>query len=452
MSSNSLRRQLAHGGVLALTVRVSSAIASYLMYVVLARILGPESFGLYGFAFSIATFGAIVAGLGLPVLVLKYIPIYQHERSMLLRDGLVRDGRLVTLCAGIICALVIAGTNRLWPFFGTSSGTAGSGYVFWTLALMIGIALANYHANVLRGFSKILAAMAPYDVLWRIGVIIAFLWLSKAGIGMTAADALEISVLVLFGALAIQTFADPSIHPKQYVRFGLRTNWRLWKRESTGLWGVAVTQAAGTNLSVVVLGLVLAPEQTGPFFAALKTSSLLALPLVAGNLVAAPYISRYYEAGDISNVQLITNSIVVGLTVPVVIGFSTIVLFGDVVLSLFGDGFAVASPALVLMSFGTLINALCGPTAVVLNMTGHQRENFTIMLVTQLVSLAILPIATLLFGMLGAAATVAMGMASWNIWIWWWSKKNLSIDPTILAILGKFVRAIRKPSPDDVRR
>jgi hypothetical protein len=66
------------------------------------------------------------------------------------------------------------------------------------------------------------------------------------------------------------------------------------------------------------------------------------------------------------------------------------------------------------------------------------------MLVTQAVSLSIQPVAAIYFGMEGAAATVAAGMVSWNFWVWWWCRKNLSIDPTIYGTAEWFIGRTRR--------
>lgn len=216
---------------------------------------------------------------------------------------------------------------------------------------------------------------------------------------------------------------------------GLETDRGRWARESVGLWAVTILRAAGPNLSVVIVGLMLPPEQTGMFFAALKTATLLSLPLVAGGIVGAPLISRHYGAGQIDEVQKILSYMVIGITIPVLAGLLLIVLFGDWILGFFGPDFIAAHSVMTLIAVGMLVGALSGPTGIIMNMTGHHKQYLEIMIVTQVVALAILPFATYFFGMMGAAAAIVAGMVSWNIWVWRWSRKNISIDPTIYGVV-----------------
>lgn len=428
---NALAARLARGGAVALAIRLTSVALSYLMFVVLARHMSGDDFGRFGIAFSLATFVAVVAVVGQPLLVLRFIPAYQHEERPLLLEGLIRDSRITVLLGALACALLMLLGSFVWSRFANTNGT----YLLWVTLLMVVMAIARHQAYTLRAFGNIALALAPRDIIWRIAVIVCALYVTRDATTISASYAINICSLALIAILAIQMFAHPATRPGMLVKSGLETDRKLWASESRGLWAVTIVQAAGLNLSVVVLGLTLSPELTGSFFAALKTAALLKLPLVAGTIVGAPLIARYYHAGQIRDVQMISSYLVIGITVPVLIGFILILIFGERILGFFGPEFVAAQWAMVLIAFGTLINALSGPTAFIMNMTGHHRQFLIIMTVTQVIALAILPVAAFYFDMLGAAATVAAGMISWNIWVWRWSRKNLSIDPTFYGVL-----------------
>lgn len=426
-----LGARLARGGTAALAIRLAGVALSYLMFVVLARHMTEDDFGRFGFAFSLATFIAVIAALGQPLLVLRFVPTYKHEDLPLLLNGLVRDSRLALLAGALASAILMLLGIRIWSDL---AGT-NAAYLMWSVPLMFGMAVAQHQAFLLRAFGDIFVAMSPRDIFWRIAVIAAVLLAAQRGEKITALHAINICSVILVSILAVQMFAHRATRPGTRFLRNFETDRGLWLRESKGLWAVTAVQAAGPNLSVVVLGLILLPEQTGPFFAAMKTATLLTLPLAAGVIVGAPLISRYYHAGETRKVQLVSSYLVLGITAPVLVGFVLILIFGKKILGVFGPDFVVAHAALLLISFGTLVNALSGPTTFIMNMTGHHNHFLFIMTVTQLTSLMLLPIATYLFGILGAAAIVAAGMISWNIWVWRWSRKNLSVDPTIFGVV-----------------
>lgn len=426
-----LGARLARGGITALAIRMSSVGFSYLMFVVIARHMSKDGFGQFGFAFSFATFVAVIAVLGQPILVLRFIPAYQHEGRTSLLDGLIRDSRIAVLSGSLICALATISGSLIWKQF---TGV-DSWYLIWAALLMVAMAVSRHQAYMMRAFGNIALAMAPRDVIWRVVVIVCILFLARDQTTVSASYGINICSLTLLVIFLVQAISDPATRPFKAVRAKRESDRGLWSRESLGIWPVTIVQAAGPNVSVVVLGLSLSPEATGPFFAALKTAMLLTLPLAAGAIVGAPLISQYYGAGQLDQVQKVSRYLVIGITAPVFIGLLIVLLFGDRILGFFGPDFTSAKLSMTLIAIGALVNALSGPTGFIMNMTGHHRQFLAIMAVTQAVSLTIQPIAAWYFGMVGAAAAVALGMISWNVWVWRWSRRNLSIDPTFYAIV-----------------
>jgi O-antigen/teichoic acid export membrane protein len=429
-SGDALSARLARGGAVALIVRLLSVALSYFMFVVLARHMTEDDFGRFGFAFSFATFVAVVAAFGQPMLMLRLIPTYQDNSASSLLNGLVRESRIILLIGIFASALLMLIGSFIWARVTETDPD----YLLWSVILMAGMAVAQHQAFVLRAFGKIVLAMTPRDIFWRIAVIVIIVFVAEAQAPVSASRAVNICSFSLLMILAIQVLAHSETHPGVKVQKDVKADRSLWAKGSAGLWAVTIVQASGPNLSVVVLGLILSPEEIGPFFAALKTATILALPLAAGVIVAAPLISRHYHAGQIREVQLISSYLVIGATAPVLIGFVLVVLFGNQILGLFGPDFVSARSALILVAFGTLVNALSGPTAFIMNMTGHHRQFLVIMCITQFLTLMILPIAAYYYGTGGAGATVAGGMILWNVWVWQWSRKNILVDPTLYGV------------------
>jgi O-antigen/teichoic acid export membrane protein len=434
---NGLGARLARGGSTALVIRVSSVGASYLMFVVLARNMSADDYGKFAFVFSLATLVAVIAVLGQPMLMLRLIPAYQQDDNTPLLKGLIRDSRLVVLLGSIALAALIYLGALIWSHVEGADTT----YLMWAGPLVIAMAVARHQAYMMRGFGNIVLALAPRDVLWRVSVIVCTLIAARGQVSLSATYAINICSFTLIAIWVAQMFGHPSMRPATLFESGLETDRSLWTKESVGLWAVSILQSTGPNLTVVIVGFMLASNDTALFFAALKTATLLKLPLAAGGVVAAPLISRHYRAGQISDVQKISNYLVIGITVPVLLGLLLLVFFGEWILGFFGPEFVSAQPVMILIAMGTLVNALSGPTGIIMNMTGHHRQYLFIMAVTQAISLSLLPFALHYFGMMGAAAMLVAGMISWNVWVWLWSRKNLSIDPTIYGVFEWIMRA-----------
>lgn len=428
--------RIARGGALAFGIRMLSVALSYYMFVMLARHMGNREFGEFGYSFSLATFIAVVAALGQPMLVLRFVPKYLHESHNLLLEALVRFSRNSTILGSTVCVgLMVAGTFVLAKF-----SIVSGAYLYWTALLMFAMTVARQQAYAIRAFGDIAFALLPRDIFWRVAVIVCVLVIAQRDPSLSTSEAVVICTATLLILYLLQMYLHGSTRPVWKARSEAAAERGTWIGESTGLWLVSMVQAAIPNLSVVILGLALTPGETGPFFAAMKTATLLKLPLAAGAIVGAPLIARYFSAGQINQVQEVSSYLIIGITAPVLIGFVAIVLYHDEILGFFSPEFVSASSALLLIAAGTLVNALSGPTAFIMNMTGHHRQYLLIMVVTQAIALAILPLAAAKLGMVGAAWAVVLGMVSWNVWVWQWSRRNLRIDPTIFGALRLFAR------------
>lgn len=404
------------------------------MFVVLAREMAVEAFGQFGFAFSLATFVAICATLGQPVLVLRQVPVYQNTAQVELERGLVRDSWITVVIGGSVCAGLILIGSEIWGIIENRDVS----FLSWTAFLTMAMAVARHQAFTLRAYDSIGLALVPRDIIWRLAVIFC-VWLFAGSDSLSSSRALLFCTVTLTVILIGQMFSHRSIAPSTLLSSNVETDRKYWATESAGLWAATMAQAAGPNLSVVILGFVLTPEETGPFFAALKTAMLLTLPMTAGAMVGSPLISRYYHAGEIQDLQKILSFLVLGVATPVFIGLGLIVLFGDHVLALLSPDFVTAKSVLIVLATGTFLTSLSGPAAYIMHMTGNHRVYLMIMIVTQISSLMLLPPATNYFGVMGAAAVVAIGMLSWNVWVWLWSRKNLGLDPTLFGVMEQVI-------------
>ncbi|WP_210272593.1 lipopolysaccharide biosynthesis protein [Chthonobacter rhizosphaerae] len=428
-----LSRRLMKGGLAALVIKVGSAGLSFLMLLVLARAMSADDFGRFGFGFSLATLLAAVGSLGQRTLVLRFAPVYDHDGATAKLTGVVRDGyRLVALGCGL-CATATVLVALILP------GLEPRGYLVAAglFALMLGF--AEYQAHVLRAVGGMVLALAPNDILWRASVVVAALG-SAAGVMpmLDAAGGLFLIGGILAAILVGQAFAHPVTRPTTLLtRPADMSDRPSWRQAMWGLWASGVVTMAAPNLAVVVLGLILSPEQTGPFFAALRVSMLLNLFLIASNMIAAPMISRSHHRGGEGELQRLCTRIVIGLALPTGVLFALILLAGDHVLALFGEGYGSAYWPLVLLSAGYLVNALSGSSSQLLQMTGDERHFLRIVTIVNGVSIAALAPLGLALGPIGAALALTFSQSAWNVACVVRAKARLKVDPSILSLAAR---------------
>jgi O-antigen/teichoic acid export membrane protein len=109
-------------------------------------------------------------------------------------------------------------------------------------------------------------------------------------------------------------------------------------------------------------------------------------------------------------------------------------VFGKELLNLFGDDFVVAYPILVILIVGQLANAMTGPVALLLNMTGHQTDAARILGAGVILNVTLNALLIPAYGPTGAAlaGTVTMVLLNTNMAIAVWHRLRI-VSVALLA-------------------
>lgn len=421
--------RLARGGLAALIIKVGGAGLSFLMFLMLARAMSVEEYGRFGFAFSLATLLAVVGSFGFGPLVMRYAPAYDADGETERQRGVIRYGYIVTgLGCGALGLAVVVGTALMptvdRPYYLMAAGA-------FTLVL----GLAEYQAQIMRAITGITLSLVPRDIIWRL-LVVAGCGLVMLGVvpDFTAGTAVALVTATLLVVILGQALGHPMTRPGALVSGTAIFEGTKWWGTAWGLWGTMVVRMAAPNLAVILVGLILSPFATGPFFAALRTAMLLNLFLMSSGMVIAPAIARHFHRGEIESVRKLCLMTVAAVAIPTLTVFIGFVFFGRQILALFGEGFESGYAALLILSAGNLVNALSGPTAEIMEMTGAERPYLRIIVGTNILALILIASLTPALGVIGAALGVAFGMSAWNIRCILYARKKLDIDPSILSI------------------
>jgi O-antigen/teichoic acid export membrane protein len=462
----SLRARLLRGGLGSLAIKLGSVGLQFSVAVQLARVLGPDGYGVYALVFAIVTVLAVPTQLGLPQLVVRETARAQAGGHWGRLRGLWRWSNLVVWASSGTIALV--GLAAVWTFYEHISQpiihTLIAGFVLVPL-----IALGNLRGAALRGLRHVVAGLLPEQIL-RPGVLVLLVFAALAlfptqpltppaamalhalaGAFAFAASAALLGLLrprplarrprmeyaLAFIALALYpvqplTPVVPALHILAFatgaglvylVRSRPRTQLPQPAYETRAWLGsiipLALTAGLGvinTQADILVLGLFRPSDDVGVYKVAVQAAMLIPFGLQAVNMVIMPYVARLHAEGDQRRLQrLVTQSArsILALALPLVLAF---VFFGDAILALaFGPEYTRGHTALMLLSLGQLVNAGMGSVNVLLNMTGHERDTLRGVAVAALANLILNFVLIPPFGLVGAAAATACTFIIWNL-------------------------------------
>lgn len=414
----------------AFVIKVGAAGLSFLMFVFLAQAMSQDDFGRFGFAFSLATILGVLGSFGQRNLVLRYASIYIRENERAAAYTVIRRGYGLVIAGSAFLAILLVLAAGLVPALMDQRPL-----LLATSVLVVFLALAEFQPNPQRAAGRVWLALLPRDIILRLAMIALGCAAVGGVVSIDAVDAILFMALVLALLVLGQGILLPYTNPLRLIQEGNEFKDLLkWRHTMWGMWGNSVIMSSGRNLAVVIMAAVLPATTTGAVFAAMRTSMVLELFLVAVNVVAAPLLATRLQRRELPEVQHICRQIALMLGIPTLATFIVFVFYGDRLLELFGSGYAVAHTELIIMSFGYLVSAFCGPTTQLMEMAGYERPYFWMLAVTTAAALLALPLLSISFGSVGAAACIAFNLIGLNVASYLFISQRIGVVPGIIRL------------------
>ena len=415
-------------GAIALAIKVSGAGLSYAMFVVLAHLLQPEEYGRFAFSLNLAIIFAALAGIGFSVGIMRYWPKYLIENDFAGAKGVVQMGYGAALIGSSFLTLLAILVAVFLKNFDMSTAVAIG-------LLGLAIAWGDYSSNLLRGQGKIVVSMLPRDVLWRVLTPACAFLVLKLGFGLSGNTAVLICAGVLFALTAWQGLL---IWRNVYETTGnslARYDFLTLRGSLVPLWISSVVYALIQQFDVVIVGTLMTKADAGAYFAAQKTAGLLGLVVIAGGLVTAPTMASLYHSNKLSELQTLCRNLAVAISAVTLLGFVILVFTGKILLGLFDANFVSAYPILIIIALGSVIDAISGPNAYLMQMSSYEKHYVKIMLVCYALVVAAQIVLIPRFGMMGAALASASGVVLWNVCAIYILRKHAGLDTSLLSII-----------------
>lgn len=419
--------------VIASGIKICGAGLTFLMFMFLARNLGAEDYGKFASMFSLASFLAIVSALGQHTRILKRASsLIEQEEFSTLRRLIIEAGLSVAAASAVISfSLYISG--EIFTKYGFSRAAQ---IVIGAIPFILPFAMSEVMSSALRSAGENIHAMFPRDIFWR-GVLC--LWLVSPKLSsVLEGDALT-SMIAVSAVLVVSVFFQICVFaskmPAQFwIRIGPKNPEKFW-RGSVWFWFASVVGIMAGHLSVIFVSTILPAAETGAYFAAAKVSQLVQLPVIAVNIVSAPILARQFWQADPSGMQSTCRSVTPFLFGGTLLGAIIVYFTPNMILSFFDPSFTIATSALLILTFGQLLSAVCGPTGTLMLMAGGEKDFVKMIAVSEGIGLALIFAFSPLLGIVGAAVASVVGKIGWSIGSALWCRRKLGVDATLLNLL-----------------
>jgi len=410
---------------------------SFLVILIIARLLGPADFGIFSLCLTIVTIIAVLSKWGLDIVVLKQVATNMLNNLKKAKGYIVSSFAMV-LCMSFIVALTI------WLIMGIFSEYFIENYkisetlliFIWSiiplsLIVILGEAYKSCGRPVLA--TSLQTVIAPLLILIMIGVLLIFEYVSLSSL-------VFVYVMGLFIALFFSIFAWIKVFPKSKVDI------ISFKQLFLDGWPILIVTSSVLVMNwtdIIILGVFVTEEELGVYYAASRVALASTLVLVAVNSINAPKFAKFYEKGDFDQISEIAQQASVVLLAIVSVPSFLFVIFPEWVMSWFGGSYSTGAGPLTILAIGQYVNVVCGSVGYLLTMTGKEKTLRNIILVSAAVNIVLNLFFVQLFGMLGVSYATAISIILWNIWALCEVKKHLgfwTITPFVFSKIKYFMR------------
>ena len=352
--------------------RTFALILSGLTFVIVARLLGPTTYGVYTLAIAIAGFFGSVGDFGIGTSFNKFISEYIARGQRAKIADILYNGMALALAVGIVLTLVTIGLSGFLAqkVLHNPSDT----YVLYVAAFTIlaGILYSTTY-NALVGFSRgrhityVTVVQTVLQSLFTLAFIVAGFGVISPIVGIIAG--------FTSGAMT----ALYLIYSKHAVGLGSLSRAKMRELLDFSI-PMAITNVLNflaTNLTLIVLGLFAAVAIVGNFGVAIRTSSILNLVIDSIGMSMLPLfsstISSKSKAG-IGITKIFNYSIYVAFLLASPIMLSLAILSRQFTYTVFSGTYSYAPIYISIMAIGVLLAIIGAYTSTLLVSAGKVRK------------------------------------------------------------------------------
>jgi O-antigen/teichoic acid export membrane protein len=426
--------RLARSSTIAFGIHVAGAGLTYCSQMVLARVVGPVSYGIYAYILAWATILAYLSALGFEVSLLRLVPVYRARRDWALLRGVILYAEWRVTCTGF--AIVLIGTTivTLWD-----RGSPEQTNAFLTGFVLVPVwALLWIRSSVVRALGGVFSALAP-DRIIRDGLLLVFIGLASSLTHWTvdASFAVLATLVSSTVGLGLVSVAATRRRPPATVDIRPEYDRRTWRRAALPLVLLAVMDSALNRTGVVLLGWTGHIADAGIYALAFNITFMVALPRTAVNAMFAPLVADLFARNERDALQrLIAKTScwtllgATGMSLPLAI-------FAEPLLALFGPEFVAGASAMRILLVGQVIAGAAGSQLYLMTMTGHERAAAVLLILSTIANVTGSLLLINLLGLSGAAIGTTAAVIAWNGAMALFIRRSLRLVPGVLGAFGQ---------------
>ncbi len=406
MTSPAMASGLLTTSGLLMLARVGGTGIGFLIQLALVRLMTPTDYGILVIALSLAAVLSIFCAFGFPSVAARFVAAYQTSGERAKTRGFLRSALLHLF----VSAAVIGGgaVGLLWGF----DIVAAEHRLPLLLACFIAPVLAVMRlggalSNTARRFYLTYLPDVTLRPLFLVGGLLAVFFVAQP---LTTANVLIVHLGAAFiSCCALWAVLQPV---RQFDLKGIESaaEPRIWRRAAVPMIFVTLLTSFLADIDVLLLSLLLSPEDVGLFSVCLRVMLLVEFGLQTVFQMMTPDLAEAQAREDRASMEAAIRRAQHVTACFALAAFLGVVVLGEAVLWLFGERFTAGYQTLILLVLGQAVRAMFGPVTQVLTVAGAQMRSLASYGVASVALVLGNTLLVPIMGIEGAAAVLAASM------------------------------------------
>ena len=442
---SSLKTHLVKSAGWALGARIAISIVSFILNILLVRLLTPSQLGTFFLTSSVVSVSALIGQLGLNRTIVQVIARAMAKGLSECTRSAIRSIFLLALISTIFVVSFLFFVLWKWLSIHIFKSTLMLGISVFAMIWIVIIVFQKLIAETFRGFNDIRLASIFDDlftkVLFVVVLFLLYVWKGNVNLNAVLMGYIGAGVIgiIIAGSLLQRLLSSLSGNKGDIVVIRDIVNITL-PLMLTDLMIYITSQ-----VDIWVLGAFRSQPEVAQYGVVVRIVSLVGILLVAVNAVVAPIVAEMYASNkkrEMENVIRLMATLAGFPAMLVLLGF--IFLGGPLLNWAFGDFYENGAVVLALLGIGKLATVLTGSCGITLMMTGYQKIMMKITMFNGIFSTLISILLVERFGVEGLAIGMALSMIIMNLLMWYFAKMRVGIWTHIYIFPWEFVEKAKE--------
>ena len=363
--------ELLRGSGIAFMFKIFGISLGYIFTLLIARLYGAETMGLYALSLTIVNIFVTVGIFGFDNALVKFVADYNSTGRIYLVKEVYIKILLFTIPLGLILSIILYMNADL--FANVIFKKERLVIFLQVIALSIlPFILLRINSALFRGLKDI-KLFSLFDsfgitVLNIIGILIALKLFDRSDdIIIIYIQVISLVVLMFMSFFSIKIYTSIySVISKNMLKFNeiLRVSFPMLLTSSIAL--------IMSWTDIVMIGMFRTEGEVGIYSVVVKIATMTSVMLMVVGAILGPKIAEFWTSKDIENLERIvkqSTKLIFFTSLPILV---VIIIFPNFILNIFGAEFKAGASALIILSINQLFYAYSGDAGMFLKMTNNQ--------------------------------------------------------------------------------